>query len=273
MDGCWKPLAFFSKKPNPAEAKYSAYDRELLAIYKAIKHFRYFIEDRRLNIFTDHKPLATMFVNKKQFYNPRQLRHMDYIGLTNDIRHLKSTGNTPALFRNISAVASSTIDYAAIAADQVSDSELQHLKDNPSLVMKKVTLPDSGIFLYADVSIDSVRPYVPQQHRQQVFLQVHGLSYPGIRASQQLIASRFFWEGINKDVRLWTWTGTCIKCQSSKVTRHTRSPAATFTPVTERFHHFYLEMVGLLLLSNGCRYILTFVDRFTRWPEAATIAD
>ena len=157
------------KKHNPAEEKYSTYDRELLAIYRAIKRFRDFIEGRRFHIFTDHKPLVTMFVNNKQSYTPRQLRHMYYIGqFTTDIRHVKGTDNTPAdaLSRNISAVASPTIYYAAIAAYQVSDTELQRLKDNPSLLMKKVTLPESGISLYADVSTDSVRPYVPQQHRQ-----------------------------------------------------------------------------------------------------------
>ena len=137
--------------------------------------------------------------------------------------------------------------------------------------MKNVTQPDSGISLYVDISTDFVSRYFPYQHSQQVFFQLHGFSHPGIRASQQLIASRFIWEGINKDVRLWT--RTCIKCQSSKVTQHTRSPAATFTPVSERFHHIHLDLVRPLPLSNGCRYILTCVDRFTRWPEPAPIAD
>ncbi|GFX31039.1 retrovirus-related Pol polyprotein from transposon 297 [Trichonephila clavipes] len=33
----WKPLAFFSKTLSPAQRRYSAYDRELLATYMAIK--------------------------------------------------------------------------------------------------------------------------------------------------------------------------------------------------------------------------------------------
>jgi hypothetical protein len=37
----WQPLAFFSKKMSGAQQKYSAYDRELLAIYEAVKHFRH----------------------------------------------------------------------------------------------------------------------------------------------------------------------------------------------------------------------------------------
>ena len=35
-----KPLGFFSKKLSKPEMKYSAFDKELLAIYLAIKHFR-----------------------------------------------------------------------------------------------------------------------------------------------------------------------------------------------------------------------------------------
>jgi hypothetical protein len=50
----WQPLAFFSKKLNPAQQKYSAYDRELLAIYEAVRHFRYMLEARQFTILTDH---------------------------------------------------------------------------------------------------------------------------------------------------------------------------------------------------------------------------
>ena len=38
VDGAWKPHDFLSKKLSPAESKYTAYDRELLAIYLTIKH-------------------------------------------------------------------------------------------------------------------------------------------------------------------------------------------------------------------------------------------
>ncbi len=55
MEGQWCPLAFFSRALKLA--RYSTYDRELLAIYLAIKHFRYFLEGRDFHVLTDHKPL------------------------------------------------------------------------------------------------------------------------------------------------------------------------------------------------------------------------
>ena len=64
-------MAFFSRKLTPAEAKYSALDRKVLAIYRAIERFRYFVEGQQFHIFTDHKPLTTIFHNNKPNYIPR----------------------------------------------------------------------------------------------------------------------------------------------------------------------------------------------------------
>ena len=54
-DNQWCPIAYFSRQLQPAE-KYSTFNRELLAVYLAIKHFRHFVEGREF-VFTDHKPL------------------------------------------------------------------------------------------------------------------------------------------------------------------------------------------------------------------------
>ncbi|KZS19614.1 Uncharacterized protein APZ42_013890 [Daphnia magna] len=53
-----KPLAFFSRKLDKAQRNYSTYDRELLALYLAIKNFRYAMKSRDFTIYTDHRPLT-----------------------------------------------------------------------------------------------------------------------------------------------------------------------------------------------------------------------
>lgn len=45
VDGNIQPLAFFSRKLSTAERKYSIYDRELLAIYKALRHLKDLVAD------------------------------------------------------------------------------------------------------------------------------------------------------------------------------------------------------------------------------------
>ena len=54
----WAPLSFFSKKLSLAETRYSSFDRELLAVYSAIRHFCLMLEGRQFLVLTDHKPPA-----------------------------------------------------------------------------------------------------------------------------------------------------------------------------------------------------------------------
>ena len=54
----WAPSVFYSKKLSNAEKKYSAFNRELLAAYSCLRHFRFMLEGRDFTIFTDHKPLT-----------------------------------------------------------------------------------------------------------------------------------------------------------------------------------------------------------------------
>ena len=50
----------------------TAYDRELTAIYEAIKEFKHFLEVRNFSILTDHKPLTYAFLQKSERASPRQ---------------------------------------------------------------------------------------------------------------------------------------------------------------------------------------------------------
>jgi hypothetical protein len=56
--GSWRPLAFFSRKLSPTESKYSTFDRELLAVFAAVRHFRFILEGQPFRILTDHLPLT-----------------------------------------------------------------------------------------------------------------------------------------------------------------------------------------------------------------------
>ena len=58
-DGHRRPLGFFSRKLNTPPQKYSTFDRELLAVHSAIRHFRHMLEGTSYTICTDHKPLVT----------------------------------------------------------------------------------------------------------------------------------------------------------------------------------------------------------------------
>jgi cleavage and polyadenylation specificity factor subunit 1 len=97
VQNSWQPLASFSRKLSPAKQKYSAYGRELLAIYEAMKHFHHMLEARHFTISTDHKLLIYAFQQKKDKCSPRLFNHLDYISqFTTDIRHISGQDNIVA---------------------------------------------------------------------------------------------------------------------------------------------------------------------------------
>lgn len=269
-----KPLAFFSRKLSPTEIRYSTYDRELLAIYLAIKHFRHQLEGQNFTIFTDHRPLTFAFTKNSNSISPRQLRHLDFISqFSTDVRHVSGAENVVAdTLSRIQQIAEPSLDFHDLALAQKDDAELQALMTNDrcSLKLQKLTL-SKDLEIMCDASYQKIRPYVPLKFRKSIFKSLHNLSHPGIRATKKLILDRYVWPSVSKDVV--EWTRSCLDCQRSKVTRHTVSPIQPFLPPAARFDHVHLDLVGPLPPSNGYSYLFTCIDRFTRWPEAVPIAD
>ena len=68
------------------------------------------------------------------------------------------------------------------------------------------------------------------------------------------------------------WARECLLCQQAKVTRHVTPPIGEFVVPNKRFEHLNLDLVTLPR-SNGFKYLLTAVDRFTRWPIAVPLVD
>lgn len=271
-----EPLGFFSRKLQPAECKYPTFDRELLAIFLAIRHFRYYLEGRDFTVFTDHKPL-TSALHSKADHSPRVATQLDFVSqFTSDIRHIKGSDNVVA--DTLSRICQ--LDFMAphleeLVQAQKVDSELREfesaLPPGSKVSMKMVSVPGSSLSVYCEVSSGRNRPFIPKVLRDKVFQSVHGLSHPGIKATRKKISQLYFWPNLKKDVTLWA--STCLACQKQKITRHTRSTVNQIPIPPGRFQHIHIDIVGRLTPSNGYMYVLTIVDRFSRWPEAYPMPD
>ena len=279
-DKGWEPISFFSKKLSPTQSKYSTFDRELLAAYQAIQHFRYFVEGRNFTVYTDHKPLTTALFTKAD-RSPRQANHLDYISqFTSDIRFIEGEKNKVADYLSrpteceISSTEKSVIDPSTLAEMQKVDDELKGLMQREKSEKSKFQLQSFQILdfqLVFETSTKHNRPYIPEPLRRTVFDKLHNLSHPSVRATRKLLSSRYFWPNLNKDSNLWSQS--CIACQKSKVQRHTKSQFDNIPIPAGRFEHIHMDLVGPLPPSEGNVYILSIVDRFTRWPEAYPIPD
>lgn len=100
------------------------------------------------------------------------------------------------------------------------------------------------------------RPAVPSTYRGPVLDTLYELSHPIITDSLQVV------------------TAICLavheqRCQRSK--KH--GPIVTLVTPDSLFDHVHLDIVCSLTPSRGYTYLLTCIDRLTRWPEAIHIAN
>ena len=278
--GNWQPISFYSYSLSKSQINYSTFSRELLGIYKAMKHFRYFIEFKdNLTIFTDHLPIVHAI--KAKNLNNHSALHARYLNFilqyTSDIRYTKGDQmQADALSRiqlNNICVSDSNdefcIDYEKIALEQKSDDYIKKLLQNSednSIQLQLINIPNSNVPLYCDVSNSKIRPYITDSFKKIVFNSLHNLSHPGIKATQKLIVNRFLWKNINSDVR--KWTKSCINCCKAKIIRHNKSRVHNLPLPTNKFKSINMDIVGPLYESNGYRYILTIIDKYSSFPEA-----
>nr|VZI50853.1 unnamed protein product [Spirometra erinaceieuropaei] len=110
VSGVIQPLALFSRKPGPAETRYSAFGRELLAVYLSIRHFRHFLE---FVVLTDRKPLVFALRASADGYLSREFRYLGFISqFCYDIQHVNGK-------ENVVADALSRIEMASITTDAI----------------------------------------------------------------------------------------------------------------------------------------------------------
>lgn len=272
-----QPLGFFSKKLTKNEATGDTYNRELLAIFRAVRHFQHTLEGREFCIYTDHKPLTSAFKQKPEKVSETVLRRLTYISqFTTDIRHISGKDNDVAdcLSRIRSITTEQEVNPKKLAETQQHDPELQTFLNKiagNSLILKLIKFPTHDKEIYCDISTKTARPFIPKTLRKNIIERLHNLSHPGIRATIKLITQRYVWPRMKTEIT--SFVRNCIPCQRTKIHRHNKSPTHTFLVPNERFAHLNIDLVGPLPASGEYRYALTCIDRFTRWPEVYPIRD
>jgi cleavage and polyadenylation specificity factor subunit 1 len=278
----WQPLAFFSRQLRPPERKYSAFDRELLALYLAVRHFRFMLEGRAFTMYTDHDPLVKALHKQAEPWSARQQRHLSYISeYSTDIRHIAGKFNFTADCLSRAPVGHDAsdcqhvtlgLDYRALAAAQAASEDTQAYRTAiTDIRLADVPMQDGGPLLLCDTTLQRPRPIVPPGFRRHVFDLAHNLSHSGARAMKELLCKRYVWHRMKADIT--RWCRECVSCQASKIQTHVRAPVQPIPVPPRRFTHIHVDIVGPLPSCRGHTHLFTIIDRTTRWPEAFPLSD
>jgi len=162
------------------------------------------------------------------------------------------------------------VDLPLISQHQQSCPSVQQARGSSSLQVQPVDV--DGVRVLCDVSTGSARPIIPLADRRATFLAFHGLAHAGTRATRRLMAARVVWRGMNSDVA--AWIKDCQACCKGKVTSQPAAPVQPIPVPARRFTHIHIDIVGPLpVAADGSAYLLTMVDRTTRWLEACPMAN
>lgn len=193
-----------------------------------------------------------------------------------DVQYIRGADNVVAdcLSRPALSVEVDVWDLPALASAQSTDPEIQAAR--PRL---KAFIISGEHPLLCDTSSDHPRPFVPSALRRVVFNNLHQISHPGVNGSLRLVKARYFWPSLDRDIK--SWVKYCTECQRAKVHRHTKPPMQPFSEASGRFETVHIDLIGPLPEqtppaqpgSVPFRYVLTCVDRATRWVEAQPLCD
>jgi hypothetical protein len=113
-----KPIAFYSRKLQPAQTRYTTTERELLSIIETLKEFTNILLGQQIIVFTDHKNLTC-----KHFNTERVMRWRLIIEEYNPkIRYIKGTKNivADALSRlDINPDSNNSLEYYGLEKDDL----------------------------------------------------------------------------------------------------------------------------------------------------------
>jgi RNase H-like domain found in reverse transcriptase/Reverse transcriptase (RNA-dependent DNA polymerase)/Integrase zinc binding domain/Integrase core domain len=308
-----QPLAYYSKKLDAAQRRYSAFDRELLAAYLAVRHFRYSLEGRRFTLYTDHKPLTFALRRVADPWTARQQRQLAFLAeYTSDIQHIAGGDNVVAdlLSRpgDPGGEAGAGLTWAATCPGR-------HVFIRPGQQEQEDQSAAAAIFQVAGPAVvDFEKLAAAQLQCQQCTalanadtLQVESCNVQGTHVlcdlstgtARPLVPMQFRKDvfgalhgiahpGIRASRRLvasrflWPgmatdiarWCRDCEQCSRGKVVQQPVSPPQPIALPPRRFAHVHVDLVGPLPCSAaGNTYLFTVIDRSTRWFEALPTAD
>ena len=270
------PIAFESRKLSETERRYTAHEKELLAVLHCLRTWRHYLLGSKFVVKTDNTAVSHFLTQPK--LNPRQARwqehlaefdfHLEYkTGKSNSVADALSRRTELAVMKHLAHMSSSQLTTS------IRDKIRQNLMKDPQAIAL-INLAKQGKtrqFLWEDdlLVANKYRLYVPKAgNLRKILLQeCHDTlwaGHPGWQRTLALLTQNYYWPKMEDEVRMYT--KTCLICQQDKADRQKTAGLLQPLPVPSRpWESVSMDFITGLPRVGEHDAILVVVDRFSKY--------
>ena len=299
-----RPIAFASRTLQASERNYSVTDKEGLALVWSVKHFRPYIFNRKIIVYTDHIALKWLMLTPQPSGRLSrwavQLQEYDL-----EIKFRRGHKNLVAdclsrLVTPESVIATVDTIQNDSKNQEVSESRVRELQRNDSELCELIDYLESGklpedeiqsrrvvseSFHYTviDGMLYNINPkltgtellVIPVALRLEILQAFHDditAAHFGFQRTYDKIKRRYFWRNMYSEIK--RYCRQCLSCASKKRPHETIKAPMVSQIVSEPWETVIVDMLGPFpITEQGNKYIILFFDAFTKWCEAIATPD
>lgn len=286
-EGRLHPVAFLSKSLLPAERNYDIFDKEMLAVVRALKEWRHFLEGSSspFTVLTDHKNLE--YFSKSKVLNRRQIRWIGFLSDFNFVIQYRpgaENGKADILSRRLDhlpplgggenrALLNPAFFLNAITPDSEIESLIRDTQDEDGRLKEALELLREGKAVKDWTLVNGIarfkgKLFVPQDnHIRKLILEANHdavvAGHPGRKGTLDLISRKYYWPSMTKMVN--KYVDGCDSCQRTKP--NNQLPHGELNPIEpplRPWEEITYDLITGLPESEGFDAVLTVVDRFSK---------
>ena len=256
-------IGVFSSKLTSAQENYTVSEKEFLAVIESLKHFNHFIYGSKIEIFTDHiNNTFDSTVNNNRIQRWKiLLSDYDY-----ELKYYTGKENRAADFL------SRCYRLGNIFEDDIYNlDEIRKNQQNTNL---------QNALKLKDLSVDEKdRVLIPMSMENQILLAIHEkLGHPGVETQYKSIKKYINIK--NAKSKISHFIKSCDLCNLRKRGKNIRGSLKGNLCTKIPFKDISMDIYGPIFykgeISRGNTekiYLLTFIDRCTRWARVARLKD
>ena len=281
-----QPIAFMSKKMQPAEINYNVRNQEMLAIMCALREWRHYLHGSKFKFIvkTDHQSLQ-YFLKPSNQLTGREARWSEF-AQEFDFDIVYVPGNTNIVADGLSrradhrpstppSIDPPQINYVASSifpSDIINQIKGAYAADDTAC--KFIADPPTNCSFINDILYFTDKIYIPndQSLKTKLLHECHDSitsGHVGVAKATALLKQKCYWPNMHEDVK--KYIAGCVSCQSNK--HSNQLPAGQLQPLPipdKRWQQITMDLITQLpKTKSGNDAIVVWVDKLSKMVHYA----